>query len=387
MPKKIGLEIGTKKTKIVVGNYRRGDFHIDAYKIIDTVDGVFSIDGEIDIIKMELPIKEALDEMKIKSGHLYVSINNERVIIRTRDLPRVSRKEMLDIVHFEADSFLPYAIDEFYLDYKVLNEVEQISGDSKKETLFNVMIIAAPKDLVKQYIQLADLLKHPIKLVSVYTEAINRYVNQYTLNENKNQLFVDIGASYTNMIMYQGKDYFANIKADIGITGIQDRLVENHGYTYQDVLLKLFGSKELEFGFSDNPKDKLSAYKATLSRENNDDSNKLHSLQQKLEKIKRLKNSMNAPESDFEQNRNVEYDAAVREISRMIEFFKSRKYGTFVDRIVVLGGGTQLRNFVEYLEDATDIETVLIKNQFECVDDVDFNLMMPSIGVCIGGRS
>jgi type IV pilus assembly protein PilM len=392
MPKKIGLEIGTNTTKMVHADCKKNNMKILGYDVIDTLDGVFSIDDDIDILKMELPIKESMSRLNIKKGDLYISINNEKVIIRTRELPRVSTKEMIDVVRFEAENFLPYDINEFYIDYKVLNEVveDNLGDEDEKETLFNVMIIAAPNELVDQYIALAEKLGLKLKLTTVYTEAINRYVSSNVLKEEKNTLLVDIGGSYTNMIMYQGYDYFANIKTDVGITSIKDNLLENHGFAAEDIDFQLFavGNKDHEHIINE-PKDKLDIIKNTVSKSKENPGSKLHNLQKKLERIKKLQNTLDAPESEIVTKRNSEYEVLIKEINRMVEFFKSRKYGTFVDQIFVFGGGSFMNEFIELLEESIGVESshLPFEHYESQINKESFELLVPTIGTCIGGKS
>lgn len=390
MQKRIGLEIGTNETKIIMGHSKRDEFIVKDFRIIKTQDGVFSPEGDIDILMMEMPIKKALEDMHVKEGHLFVSINNEKVIIRTRELPRVAVKDMIDVVRFEAENFLPYNIDEFYVDYKVLSEIDDDTNSVEaSEKLFNVMIIAAPIDIVKQYLHLADNLKLKLNLVTAYTEALNRYVSKKILVKDRNVLFVDIGSSYSNMIMYQGLQYYANIKSDVSINSIKTQLIETHNLTTDEVEYQLFTKgTDVKNKEKAEPKDKLDIYKNSLSASSNTESNKLLNLQKKLEKIRKLKTTMDSPESELVVKRNAEYAVLIKEINRMVEFFKSRKYGTFVDEIYILGGGANLKDFIDLLNDEVGIKCSRLTNSgFESIPDVAFDSMIPSLGVCIGGRN
>lgn len=395
MSKRVGIEIGTNKTKIIVGNYSKNEYKVTGYEIIDTVDGVYTIDGDSDILRMEIPIREALDRLGVKSDDLFVSMTNEKVIIRTRELPRVSPKDMKEVVSFEAENFLPYDINEFNVDYKILSESEEtntVNRDNKKETLFNVMIIAAPKAVVNQYIDLASKLKLKMKIATVYTESVSKYFEKNLLDENKNMLFVDLGNSYTNMIMFQGMQYFANIKADIGIQDVQEKLIDVHGFNERDVMLNLFSQydKNLETKVYTD-KDKLEIFKTSLSDKklNTIDDDKLHMLQKKLEKIRKVKNSFNAPESELIRNRNSEYSLIISEISRMIEFFKSRKYGTFVDKIYLFGGGAYLNDFLEFLSEELGISCSIVPDveNYTTLNKEHFQVLLSTLGSCIGGKS
>ncbi len=395
MTKRIGLEIGTSKTKIVVGKYSNKDYKVIGYEVIDTVEGVYTIDEETDIMKMELPIKAALDKLGIKSGNLNITMNNEKVIIRTRELPRVSPKDMKAVVSFEAENFLPYDINEFYVDYKILNEIDEEDKESDsndKETLFNVMIIAAPKFIVDQYVELANALKLTLKVTTVYTESINKYLEKNILEAGKNMLFVDIGSTYTNMIMYQGHHYFANIKADIGINEMKERLIETYGYNERDVEYQLFSIKDTTVDEdSSMPLDKLDVLKSTLASKDKSQGSesKLHLLQKKLDKVRKAKKSFSIPETDIISQRNDEYLSIIKEITRMIEFFKSREYGTFVDAVYLFGGGAYLDGFKDLLINETGIKVDVLPDVEEgkTLYRDDFQALLSTVGSCIGGRS
>jgi type IV pilus assembly protein PilM len=347
-------------------------------------------------MKMELPIQAALSKLGVKSGDLNITMNNEKVIIRTRELPRVSPKDMKAVVCFEAENFLPYDINEFYVDYKILNEIEEKNTEAEvdedvSETLFNVMIIAAPKFIVDQYVSLAEALKLKLKVTTVYTEAISKYLMKNILQNEQNMLFVDIGSTYTNMIMYQGFQYFANIKADIGIGEIRERLIETYGYNDHDVDYQLFSAQEKTVDEdSSMPLDKLDIIKNSVQNKDSkiESTSKLHLLQKKLEKVRKVKSAFNVPESDIISRRNDEYKNIIKEISRMIEFFKSREYGTFVDCVYLFGGGAYLTGFQELLVAETGLRVSILPDVEEekTLNRDDFQALLSTVGSCIGGK-
>lgn len=389
MPKRIGLEIGTSKTKIVVGNANKKEFKISGYEVFDTVDNVYTVDDDVDLLRMEEPIKEALSRLNVKNGELYVSINNDKVIIRTRELPRVSPREMIEIVRFEAENFLPYDIDAFYVDYKILDEVdEQTVGETEeKEVFFNVMIIAAPREIVEQYMELANLLKLKLKLVTVYTEASSKFFDMHLLEDDKNILFVDIGNKFTNMTMFEGRQYFANIKTERGIAGINQRLMDFHGFNEHDVKYYLYNFKGEQDDMEEETPEKVEAIKTSLSEEKSEGS--LKDLQKRLNSIQKANSNLSASDNDLLMKRNTEYEQLINEVNRMVEFFKTRKYGTYVDRIYVYGGGSYLSNFIEMVTESLNIPCEVIpKEVFSKVSNNEhLELMVPAIGACLGGRS
>ena len=81
------------------------------------------------------------------------------------------------------------------------------------------------------------------------------------------------------------------------------------------------------------------------------------------------------------------YNEVSREIMRMVDFFRTRKFDTHVTEIVLLGGGSNMNGFREHMENTADINTNLIGNIEENIeiDVVDYQLLVPSIGAILGG--
>lgn len=350
MSKRIGIEIGNCKTKIVVMKISKLKKEVINHKIIDTVEGVFNHNGDVDVLKMEAPIRDALKAMKISAGQLYFAINHDSVIIRTRKLPYSEDAMLENLVRFEAENFLPYGIDEFHIDYKILSVEENIdkdhnaaedgqesTGEDKKKFLQNVMVVAAPKGIVDQYTELARALKLKLKVLTVYTEAMDRYLCVNGNGANKNVLYVDIGKSYLNMIMYAKCEYFANLRSHYGVEYLLDEVVRVTGQSEDMALRDIFDGSPVEMEEAE-----------MLAIENG---------HQKL----------------------------AEEISKMVDFFKSREYGAFVDEIQLLGGGAKLKGFMAYLKETVNIDVKILDNPH-----VSKNLshsvcqsIIPAIGVCL----
>lgn len=347
--KKIGIEIGSYKTKIVLMKVSKLKTEVVDYRVIDTVKGTIDLNGDINVLKMEAAIHDTLKEMKISGGQLHFAINHESIIIRTRKLPYSDDVALENLVRFEAESFLPYDISEFNIDYKVLSISENKEMSSEDELvenkeastsvkyLQNVMIVAAPKSVVDQYIELAKKLKLKLKVLTVYTEAMDRYLSSHVLKDDKNILIVDLGASFVNMLMYSKLEYFANIRSHYGIEYLVDEVKRVSDKTTEETLDILFS-----------------------------DSNKV--------------------ESEPIQNViQTGYGTIIDEISKMVDFFKSREFGTFVDEIHLLGGGCKMKDFKNQLEERLEINVKYldIKVPSKSTNYKFYHGMIPAVGVCM----
>ncbi len=362
MPKRIVLEIGTSKTKVLINKGNK--FNLVGYEIIDTPESVYSLTEDMDIMRMEKPLKEVLSKHKVKRGNLYVSISNDKVIIRTRELPRVSPKDMMGMVRFEAESFLPYDIDSFYIDYRVLSEVEHEVDEegAESEKYFDVLIIAVPKVIVDQYSELSRVLNLKLHSVNVYTEVLEKFLLKTVLSDEKNTLVVDIGNKYINMTMYEGKNYFANIKAERGIGAMYNRLIDQYGFEEEDIKFYLYNYDSDSHEITDKDR---------------------------IELIKDQFQDVESYKEDILRRRNLEYDIFINEINRMVGFFRSRKYNTNVDNIYILGGGANLSNFTEIVSEALNIECSKFDSSeyLSTVKDEDKGYVVSVIGTCLGGKA
>jgi Tfp pilus assembly PilM family ATPase len=189
------------------------------------------------------------------------------------------------------------------------------------------------------------------------------------------------------MTMYEGFQYFANIKTERGILGMYERLVDHHGYNEHDVKYYLYNFKGEAANVEDRPDQKIELIKSSLEDTSSESS--LKDLQMKLNTIQKANFNVNDSDSELLQRRNAEYDNLINEVSRMVEFFKSRKYGTFVDNIYLFGGGAYLSNFTEIIEETLGIpcEVLPAESFSNIIDKENFELMVPAIGACLGGRS
>jgi len=371
--------------------------------------------------------------LKVKKADVYITISSSKTIIRTRDLPVVKKKEMDNIIRFEADQFLPYSSEAFSIDYKIVGSYTDEDGG----VLAKVMIVAVPKELVDDFMTLINLTKLTLKGMTVYTDAVYSYFTQFNENKGKNVLIADIGHNSTRMLMLESNQYFANISNDKAYNEVYRRIIESgkvRGEKVTDLLAGKHGvnseqenlNDEKETQVSDTTESKLAGLSNRMNaiKKNNSISNeeKVNDLRNRLNLMKNKANSVSvdiskeeksleaeekpdvdkimarimnthAPqnseseqvETNYEKVLDNAYYEVVREILRMVDFFKTRKYNTFVDEIMLIGGGTNMHRFEEYVFTSTDIKTTTITSNDKIGTNDDFSSLIPAIGAILGG--
>jgi len=133
-----------------------------------------------------------------------------------------------------------------------------------------------------------------------------------------------------SMIAYKGSEYFVNLKSESGI----DKVIKDNYNGIKDieeVYEKLFSKKEIE------------------------------------------------------EDIDINYSLILKEINKMLSFFRSRKYDSNIDEIFICGGGANSKFIRESIESETEIPTYVINYDFEkSVDKKDYSVLVPMIGSMVG---
>ena len=379
MGKFVAVEIGSKITKIIHGQYKKDDLVIKDYRLIENTDKIYTPDGDLNINEVHPILKTILKELKIRRTDCYLTVGGQSGIVRLREMPLVKIKEMKEIVRFEAEQFLPYDIEGFYVDYRV-NQIKadqeeenlNVSKQNEVESVAEVMIIATPKEKVDEQVTLVDKLKLNIKRVDYYTDAIYSYFKKYILQDDKNTLVVDLGSKGMKLTMFNGKTYFANIFSELGLIDLFERYSEFSNVTNEEAEKLLINRK------NDNKKevDKIESIHS-----------KLEKLREKMQLNKVKTHNQNTVNYEIEPKLERLYEPIGYEVSKMMEFFKTRQFGMSVDEIYLIGGGSNMKQFDEFLHLYHNIPVRKV-NKFAHdaqISESDYQLLLPAIGGLLKG--
>ncbi len=137
-------------------------------------------------------ISELLKNLKIKNKKIGISISGYSVIVKKVNLAVMDDDKLEQHILHEAEQYIPFDIDDVYLDF------QDLKTHTEDQERTDVMLVAAKKDIVDEYLQmLQDLGLKPV-IVDVDGFALeNTYEHNYPKNENV--ALVDIGASKMNI--------------------------------------------------------------------------------------------------------------------------------------------------------------------------------------------
>src|SRR5206468_2457245 len=91
-------------------------------------------------------IREAIENGKIKTKNVAAAVSGHSVIVKKVSLPAMSREELDEQIRWEAEQYIPFDVNEVNLDFQIL-------GGGNDEGQMEVLLVAAKKDLIDDYVQ------------------------------------------------------------------------------------------------------------------------------------------------------------------------------------------------------------------------------------------
>lgn len=281
------------------------------------------VDGSImDSTMVVDAIVRLFNESKIKTSDVAIAVSGHSVIIKKITMAYMSDDELSESIMWEAESYIPFDIDDVHLDYQILNDVDRGDGN------MDVLLVAAKKEKVSEYVSVVQQAgKNPV-VVDVDSFALqNSLTENYELSELQVTALVNIGASVMNINILQGG------------TSIFWRDISIGGNLYTDAIQKELGVD--------------------------------------YDTAEMLKRGESAAGVSFERVapilKSVTGDLGV-EVQKTFDFFKATTSADRINRIFLSGGGSRILNLDTYLSERFEAPVEML-NPFQnvSISDKQFN--------------
>lgn len=146
-------------------------------------------------------IKNLLADLKIKAKQVVACMSEDEVVSRLVRLPPLKESEIRDVLTFEAETFVPYPLNEVSIDYEIIEK-----DDAGRLTLF---VIAAKNELIQSYMKLFKMVGLELIALESPAVALKRTISTCVTAAN-GIIVVDIGERSSDIIsINEGKVYFA----------------------------------------------------------------------------------------------------------------------------------------------------------------------------------
>lgn len=187
----IGLDIGTRFVKAVVLEKSADNFTLQAYACEPIVGNAFAEREIKDFEAVSHALKKVKLALKSKSKLVAIAVSGSTVLNKIVYMdPGQSDHELESQIELEADSLIPYPLNEVYIDFEELNV-----SDTKTNKV-EVLLSAVHKDIVDRRNTLLGEVGYETKIVDVESYALGSAVAEFHPSEpEENVCCINIGAT------------------------------------------------------------------------------------------------------------------------------------------------------------------------------------------------
>lgn len=235
-------------------------------------------------------IGEAIDAGRIKTKEVAVAVSGHSVIVKKVSLPAMTRDELEDQIQWEAEQYIPFDVNEVHLDFQILDT-------SEGEGQMDVLLVAAKRDLVDDYVQVITEAGLNPAAVDVAAFAVeNAFEMNYAAEEGEVIALVNIGAQVVNInVLQDGVPAFT-------------RDITTGGNQYTEEI-----QKALSISFDEAERIKLGGTGPDQSQE--------------------------VVPQEVEQAIRQVTDTVIGEIARSLDFFTATSSEARINKVLLCGGG------------------------------------------------
>jgi type IV pilus assembly protein PilM len=335
----VGVDIGSSAVKAVevkVGG--KGGDEIQLLNLgLEPLPPEAIVDGAImDSGSVIDAVQRVFQESRIKTTECATGVSGNAVIIKKISLPQMSAEELAESIHWEAEQYIPFDIQDVMLDYEVL---EGGSGGN-----MDVLLVAVKKDKISEYTSaLTQAGRNPAIVDADVFALQNCYEANYGVEPGRVVALLNIGASTMNINVVRGG------------SSVFQRDIAAGGNQYTDAI-----QKDLNLSFEQAEALKKGEHVEGASRES------LHPILQAV-------------------SENI-----AMEIQKTFDFFRATSQEDRIDQIYLSGGTARVQGLRDLLSDRFDASVDLL-NPFNSVtysekdfDPAYIDEVSPSVAVALG---
>lgn len=312
----VGLDMGHHTIKAVQIDRHAGGWKVSKHGQIDTPAESIRDGIVVDTEAVGGAIKDLLKSSHITASHAHIAVSGPTVVVRPVRIPKMPEATLRKSIKFEASRYVPNSVEDSYVEFEIAGYPD--------ETQMDIVVVAAPKDIVESRMKACQAAGLVVESVDIEPFAMYRSLIEADQEHDwtgSTIAIVDIGSMTTNMSVVQ--------KGSFAMT----RSIPNGSHILTDALKSYF---KLEHADAESGKAQLDV----------------------AELIDAEKPKENPPLRVIQPH----LDDLVRELRRSLNYYQSQLGEATEDKQVSLvfltGGGAKQTGLATYIEHKLGIKTL-----------------------------
>ncbi|MEA3280886.1 MAG: type IV pilus assembly protein PilM [Thermodesulfobacteriota bacterium] len=333
----VGLDIGSRTLKAAEIIETKEGRSLKSFGMLDITSGAIedSVIKDADIVADSL--RQLFKKNNIKMQNVAISIGGYSVIVKKISVQTMTDDQLQEAINFEAEQYIPFDISDVNIDYQILGE------NANNPNQMDVLLVAAKKDMINDYVNLVRMAGLNPCLIDIDAFALQNIFETNYDETDENIALIDIGAGKTSLNILKSNSSVFMRDVSLGCGMINQKIISLVDCSFEEAE---------QIKHSDQT-DKISA--------------------------EDLREIVSSVVSDW-----------CTEIRRALDFFYSAYPDDQITKIVLSGGGANIKEFRQLLamETSSEVETINPFKSFE-VNSKNFDIsylekIAPQAAICMG---
>jgi len=253
IPKKnqlVGIDIGSHSIKIAEIEDSKKGMILKNFGMIGLPQDAI-VEGsirEIEIVSAALG--NLYKNLKIKNKNIATSISGYSVIVKKITIPQKEEEDLEASIQGEAEQYIPFDINDVNLDFQILpsekEEAEEEEEEEENEEPMDVLLVAAKKDIVEEYLSLFHLTELSPVVLDIDAFALQ---NTFEISDHEQSgchALVHIGAQQLTInVIKDGNSIFTR-DSSYGGSQITSEIQSRLNISYEQAETMKLGTKAIE---------------------------------------------------------------------------------------------------------------------------------------------
>jgi type IV pilus assembly protein PilM len=333
----VGLDIGSRSIKVGEVKDTSSGRTLTRFGAIDIAPGIIEEDGIKNPEAAADSIAQMLKLYNIKQQNAAISVGGYSVIVKKINVQNMPEDQLQETIHLEAEQYIPFDINDVNLDFQILG------GSELNPNQMSVLLVAAKKEMISDYLNVMELAGLNPVTIDVDAFALQNIYEANYEAENECVALIDIGANKTSLNILKNNSSVFMRDVSLGCSQINHRIVSQTDCTVEEA-----------------------------------------------EEIKHNENQDRMPQEDLNEIVSSIVADWTTEIRRALDFFYSTYPDDQLKKIVLSGGGANIKEFRKMLgvQTSTEVSVISPFKNFNIdesnVDTTFLNKMAPQAAICLG---
>lgn len=232
----LAIDIGSSSIKLVEIGKKDGKLKLEKFSILPLPAGCI----EHRHIKSYSVLTEILSKFVQENGYVNrdtaIILSGPQVVTQVLKVPiELADNQLMTHIELEAEKYLPFNVDELAIDFDVIK-----SGEANQhENYIEVLLAAAKKDFVDEYINVIKAVDLKLKVIDVYgcvMARLSSFVTALQLQEDMKDkviAMVDIGQDILTVSIFKNGRQIHLKEQNFGGKELNRLIMQEHSVSYE----------------------------------------------------------------------------------------------------------------------------------------------------------